>query len=478
SQPPAAATAEVEGPITAGAGPVVPQPAVPAPDDWVTEEFFVGGTATGFEAVGDLGDDGVWDVEPADTADYRTRILVRRPPESAFSGVVVVEWMNVTATEASPDWAYLAEEVVRSGHAYVLVSVQSLGVIGGEPRIAVEIDDEAAEDLGEDADDLTGGLVNADPERYGTLAHPGDGFAFDIFSQVGRAVTDRADLVMGGLEPTTVIAIGESQSAGFLSTYLNAIHPDAGVYDGFLVHSRGGGAAPVSGSFSGSGFVEDGARIRTDLEQPVLIFEAETDLTLLGYHRARQPDTDMIRTWEVAGTAHADAHLIRAILGGPRDGGVGSFLGCDAPINTGPHHEVLSAALRRLVEWVRDGTPPPTGAQLALVEGDPVAIARDDLGRAVGGVRNPLVDVPVVVTTGDPPPGVASERGEGFDICALFGRTLPLDTTTLLELHGSADDYVAAFEASAAAAVDAGFLLAEDAEQLVAEAEANRALFG
>ena len=34
---------------------------------------------------------------------------------------------------------------------------------------------------------------------------------------------------------------------------------------------------------------------------PVLIFEAETDVTLLQYALARQDDAEYIRTWEVAG---------------------------------------------------------------------------------------------------------------------------------------------------------------------------------
>ena len=97
---------------------------------------------------------------------------------------------------------------------------------------------------------------------------------------------------------------------------------------------------------------------------------------------------------------------------------------------------------------------------------------------AIGGVRNPLVDVPVAVISGDPPDGLQIDRVEGFDICALFGQTFTLDQAALLALHGSADDYVAAFETSAAAAVDAGFLLPHDAEQLSAAAEANRDLFG
>lgn len=217
-----------------------------------------------------------------------------------------------------------------------------------------------------------------------------------------------------------------------------------------------------------------GVRVRTDLDVPVLIFEAENDLTVLGYAHARQPDTDMVRTWEVAGTAHADAHVIRAIIGGPRDPGVGSLLGCPGPINAGPHHEVVQAALHHLVRWVADGTPPPAGQRLEM-SGD--AIVRDANRIAVGGVRNPLVDVPTAAYVGDPPDGVTiddlTER-----LTVLFGQTFPFDRVTLLEMYGTFDVYLERFEASAAEAVAAGFLLQPDADELVAEAEANRPLFG
>ena len=68
-------------------------------------------------------------------------------------------------------------------------------------------------------------LKVADPERYGALVHPGDDFSYDIFRQVGDAVRDRADALLGGLVPERVLAIGESQSAFRLSTYVNAVAP-------------------------------------------------------------------------------------------------------------------------------------------------------------------------------------------------------------------------------------------------------------
>ncbi len=487
---------EIVAPTNEGNGTVPPQPVAPLPPGYVEEELFIGGTATSFEAT-DTPDDGFWTATPGEEAEYRTRVLVRRPGAAEdFSGTVVVEWFNVSAIEAAPDWGYLSEEIGWEGHAYIGVSAQAQGVEGGATILDVQVDAEAAGEAtgetGEAGPEGTdaGGLTNIDPERYGTLVHPGDAYAFDIFTQVGRAATEAPDQLLGGLVPTQVIGAGESQSAMFLSTLVNGVHPLDPVFDGFLIHSRGSTVAPLDGDFLGAAEVaeatdpaailEQGVLIRTDLDVPVFIFEAETDLTLLGYAHARQPDTELIRTWEVAGTAHADAHTFRSMLGGPRDPGVGSLLGCTEPINTGPHHEVVQAALHHLVAWAAGSDPPPAGEPLGLAPGDEVAIARDDLGMAVGGVRNPLVDVPVAVPSGDPPGGASIEdlaSGEA-DLCILFGSTRSLDRDTLVEMYGTADNYLAAFRASADEAVGAGFLLAADAEQLIAEAEENTVLFG
>lgn len=476
---------EIAPPTVEGKGINVPQPASPLPDGYVQEELFVGGTATSF-AAGDTPDDGFWTAAASQEAEYRTRVIVRRPADPAdFSGTVLVEWFNVSAIEASPDWAFLSEEIGREGHAYIGVSTQAQGVEGGDTLLDVEVDPDAALAANTQVD--TSGLKHIDPERYGGLVHPGDAFAFDIFDQVGKAATRSNDQLLGGLVPTQVLAMGESQSAFFLSTLVNAVHPLDPVFDGFLIHSRGANAMPLDGALvrptdgdDAAAGLQQSVRLRTDLDVPIFVFETETDLTLLGYAHARQPDTDLVRTWEVAGTSHADAHFVRAIIGGPRDPNVGSLLGCPAPINTGPQHEVAQAALHHLVAWSAGGAPPPSGERIQLVEGDEVVIARDDRQLAIGGVRNPLVDVPVAATTGDPPAGasIADLAGGNSDICILFGRTIPFDRATLVEQYGTADGYVAAFEASADQAVAAGVLLRPDADALVTEAEANRALFG
>lgn len=482
-----ARVATVVSPRAEGKGINAPQPAAKLPDGYVEEELFIEGTATRFDPV-DTPDDGFWTVTPVDDANYKTRVIVRRPADpAAFSGTVLVEWFNVSAIEASPDWGYLAPEIGREGHAYVGVSLQRQGVEGGDTVLDVEVDEQTAASAQTDVNTDKSGLRHIDPERYGTLIHPGDAYSYDMFGQIGRAIEQTPEALLGDLVPTKVIGVGESQSATFLTTYLNAVRGLAPVYDGFLVHSRLGIAAPLQGEyFSARREMDDpeeefrqGVLIRTDIDVPVMIFETETDLTVLGYAYARQPDTDLLRTWEVAGTAHADAHLIRAVLGGPRDPGVGSLLGCGS-INTGPQFEVLTAAAHSLVDWVSGGPPPATGQPIETSEGadGAIVIVRDDDGNALGGVRNPLVDAPVAALSGDPiGGGTLADLEDGGDLCVLFGSTTPFDQATLVELYGTADSYVEQFEASAAEQVAGGFLLQPEADALNAEAEANRSLF-
>jgi hypothetical protein len=481
------APSEISLPPAEGQGINQPQPASVLPDGYVQEEYFLAGTATSFEAA-DEPADGEWSATPGSEADYRTRVIVRRPADAAdFSGTVLVEWFNVSAIEAAPDWGYLSGAIGRDGHAYVGVSAQAQGVDGGDTIIDVEVDSEQAEQAAQAGAGVdSSGLKNIDPTRYGTLEHPGDAYSFDIFGQVGRAVADSPEQLLSDLEPSQVIAMGESQSAMYLSTLVNAVHPIDPVFDGFLVHSRGSLIASVDGTFvrsrqgeTAAAQLEEGVRIRTDLEVPVMIVEAETDLTLLGYVHARQPDTDLVRTWEIAGTAHADSETLRAVVGGPRDPLVGGLLGCGS-VNSGPHKEVLRAALHHLVGWAAGGPPPPSGRPLEVdTDGAQAVVRRDEDGNALGGVRNPLVDVPVATLTGDPAGsgGIDDLADGGGDLCLLFGQTIPFDQSTLVERYGDADTYLEQFRESAAEAVEAGFMLQPDADALIADVEPNRALF-
>jgi len=445
---PAVPLASLSGPITAGRM-IEPASAVPVDLDaegYVQQEFFVAGEASAFEVSGPLGSDGRWSVQTRDSAPYRTRIIVRRPMDpDTFNGTVLVEWFNVTGgLEAGPDWTYLSRQIVSDGYAYVGVSAQAFGVDGGQARIPVP------------GMATRSGLVASEPERYATLSHPGDRFSFDLFSQIGRALrAGAAPSPLGPLRPERMVAMGESQSAFFLTTYVDAVQPVAGVYDGFFVHSRGGSGASLDGTPVGGDDVPTGLHIRSDTSVPVFVFETETDLgPMLDYVPARQPDTDKVRTWEVAGTAHGDAYVV---------GKFAALLGCDMAVNEGPQHFVAQAALVALNRWITAGTPPPTAPPLHLSSQAPPRIARDHHGNAMGGVRTPLVDVPAAALSGEAAPGASR-------ICSLFGSTVPFEAETLVALYGDRGGYLVAYQRSLDEAIGAGFLLASDRDELLAGA--------
>jgi hypothetical protein len=451
----AVSSPNVTGPVTGGDRGGVP--ANPAPpdildeSDYVEEEFFISGEAAAYAPVGELGEDGMWMVEPAGTAPFTTRILVRRPADpSAANGVVGVEWLNVTAgQDADPDFGFLYPQMLAAGTTWVGVSAQFNGVDG--PGLGIDIPGVIAQPL-----------KTADPTRYEPIDHPGDDYSYDIYSQAAQALRQARGIdPLGGVVADHVIALGESQSAGRLATYINAVHPLADIYDGFFVHSRSGGASPISADAPAPRLV----LYRTDLADPILWFQTETDVTR-GYP-ARQPDTDRIVTWEVAGTAHADQSQLdygeaSGLVAYP-DRELPDFESmCGGTLNQGPQPLVSQRAWSDLVRWVVDGTAP---AASPLLEIQDDGIVRDELGIAVGGIRTPDVDVPIVVYSGVP-------RPDASVICSLFGSTTPLPPGVIAPLYPTHEDYVEQVRASAEAAVAAGFLLPEGAAAMVTEAEA------
>ena len=379
-------------------------------------------------------------------------MLVRRPPAEAFSGTVLVEWLNVSGGfDAAPDYRFTSDEILRAGHAWIGVSAQYVGIQGGPVAMSTPLS--AAAGAGR-------GLRALDPERYGDLRHPGDAFAYDIFTQVALAA--RSGQLLGDLGgPERVLALGESQSGIALTTYANGVQPLSGAFDGFLIHSRGGATAPLGFPAQGIDIQETvtgpATMIRDDLDVPVLVLLSESDVVgVLNFLPARQPDSARFRLWEVAGTAHADRFLL---------GPIADDLGCASPINDGPHHVVAKAALRALDAWVRDGTAPPMGDRLTVT--DDGAYARDEDGNVLGGIRTPPVDVAVDVLSGDP------DRS-GPLTCILFGTTSPIPRARLAERYADRAAYERAFAAAADEAIAAGFALPEDRDALLAYARPER----
>lgn len=410
---------------------------------YMSQEFAVSGEARSFGEGG-----------REKSARYCTRVAVFRPSDPArFSGIAVVEWLNCRdGADTIPQWLRLHRHIVRRGMAWIGVSMHRTGVHG-------------------DANGQGSTHLKAvDPERYADLDHPGDAFSYDIFRQAALLLRRG---VLSLARPTCVLGVGSSQSARFLTTYINAVDPAGEAFDGFLLTGRHRSAAKLDGASVGEGMVP----IRDDVRAPVLVLQPETDIFgRMQSFGVRQADTARFRSWEIAGAAHADSYIVN--VGKIDDGTVpvtalaGAYavepnerMPLAAPMNASPaFHYVHHAALEHLEAWARRGAEPPSAALLA---GDrTTGILRDDWGIALGGVRTPWVDCPAQIHSG--------ENGEPDEFAALFGRTVPLPPGALARLYpGGAADYLQHFAAALQRSIAAGFLLEADASEVLALAEAQ-----
>jgi hypothetical protein len=407
-------------------------------------EWFLDGTATAFVNVNELHSDGFWKVQPAETDKYKTRMVVVRPIDPAhFSGTVFVEWLNTgdTNVDKAPGWLSGHMAIIRDGHAWVGVSTEFAAV----------------EEI----------LKNTDPDRYGSLEHPGDSYAFDIYNQATQALRGTSSIdVLGGGKAEKLISVSYACSAAMMVTLINAIHPLYNPYDGYLLSRRGGSAEPLSQPPQELIETPVPALIRSDLNVPVMVVQSETDLLTLGFIDARQEDTEKFRLWEVAGTSHIDPYsFLEALNDMGTDPGFAVVteknFGCDYPVNSGVYQWVFSAALSSMADWVSNAIPPPNADRLSITS-DNSSLVYDTRGNALGGVRTPYVDSPAAILSG------LEQTGPGK--CDLWGRTELFDSALMASLYVDKDGYIRAVSDAADDAVAKGFLLPVDAERTKAAA--------
>ncbi|MER5390553.1 alpha/beta hydrolase domain-containing protein [Saccharopolyspora sp. NPDC002686] len=458
AEPPAAPAAEQAPSTTAGGAPAaaqVPAPTVTGPipaamppgtdlthnypqlaaepgfdlsrRGYVEEEYFFGGNATRYDTPPMA--DGV----ALSTGNpYQTRMIVRRPEDPAkFNGTVIVEWVNVTSGyNLDVHWQESRDYLTREGYAYVGVSAQRVGV--QEPPY---------------------GLTAWSPDRYGALdvtaggTITDDSLSYDIFSQAGQAVRTNP-AVLGGLRPATVLAVGQSQSASRLALYYNSIQPLAQVYDGFML------------------FVGSGGPFRTDIPAKLMRISTETEAVL--NRTPMQPDSGVLRTWEIAGASHVDYwFMMDRMLTAARDGLKPFSFACDRqPLSHVEVKSVLNAGYQHLVNWVRHDQQPPT-AQPIRTTPTPTGnvIPRDENGLAFGGIRLSEVDAPTATNDGE---------NSGQELCRLYGSHRPFTAEKLASLYPTHDAYVRAVRSVTNRNLQQGFVLAHDAGEIVRDAEASR----
>lgn len=390
---------------------------------YVEEEFFFQGAATSY-ATPELTDGIVLSTGHS----YKSRMIVRRPADrSKFNGVVLVEWVNVTSGyNLDIHWQASREYLTRHGYAYVGVSAQRVGV--QQPPY---------------------GLTAWSPNRYGTLdvtdggAITDDSLSYDIFSQAGRAIRSQPGL-LGGLRPRILIAVGASQSASRLTPYYNSIHPLHRIYDGFLLHVGGG-------------------PFRTDIPTKLLRINTEREI-VAGQAAIRQPDSNIFRSWEIAGASHVDYWYMtyrQALVA--RDGLAPFNYQCDKqPLSHVNNKYVLNAGYAQLVDWIFRNRPPAVADPIVVTSVSPTVIPRDTNGLVYGGIRLATVEVPTATNDG-------VNGSTGF--CGLYGSHTPFPDSKVQQLYPDHQTYVDAVRKVTEKNLKDRFITSEDAAEIIDAAE-------
>jgi hypothetical protein len=359
-------------------------------------------------------------------------------------------------------------------------------------------------------------LAAWDPQRYGSLGDSNDGESYEIFTQAAQAIKADSATLLGGLTPKVLIGAGDSQSAFRVDTYVNAIQPVSHAFNGFMAIGRSALAAPI-----GEGLVASSplpALIRTKNTVPFIQLNTQGDIEELDAADARQSDNNTLRTWELAGASHIDAHEasyetetiareepnvgIPSCMFGTPISGTGTALDGHNQVNNMTLYQVEDAALASLQNWLVNGVAPAKSAQISAIPwffGAFFTVNKNQYGVGQGGIQMPDAQVPVEdysainfanpseqsltqpeiqaeledVFTSLETGGISNENLRDAGLCLLSGYFTNLSQSTLTSLYPTTASYASKFDAAVNAEVKAGFMIPEDAEAAIANANAG-----
>lgn len=460
-------------PVTASSHPFGAADHARVPEDlrsigYVEEEYLLSGTAN----VYDWPAPGPAVVRTA-SAPYTTRVLIRRPASRArFSGTVAVEMANPSNLfDLNLGWTISHREFVRNGDAWVMITAKPVSVVT---------------------------LKNFDASRYAALswANPlaldnpancanvardssrttENGLVWDIFTQTGawlRSAGPSNPLAYGETNPRRLpvqrlYAWGYSQTGSFLYTYVNAIHPldvkanGKPMFDAYLI-AVASGPSPIN-QCAPAIPAGDPRRMIRDAGVPVVRVMSQSDY--LSGIAARRPDSDaapdLYRNYEIAGSAHATpdelnfAAAPEDIVKGGRDV---PPMNCDqGPRSRFPNFVAFNAIFHNLDAWVRRGISAPHADPIAVENKAPVL---DPYGNVTGGIRSPLVDVPVSTWFGN---------STGASFCRIAGHETPFDAARLKNLYPDHQAYARRVADDVNRLVKERWIVRADGDALIEEA--------
>jgi len=409
--------------------------------------------------------EGTANVYPPSTeppAAYRSRMIVWTPKDpSHFNGTTVVEWAHVSVGdfELTYDIKLQSPMLEEQGYAFVLVSAQQTGVCREGPDGCP-----------------SSSLRGVDPERYGSLHHPGDDYSFDIFNQALQAIKYPSGTApLGDLDTRFIIAQGfQMQRDRFDPIGNPAVDtPPFGV-SGPLNAYLANGAAEVR--LADALLIDSAAPLVEPAQYPVPTLH---HLDESAVRRTPAPNGPNHITWEIVGLPHLDQWAANQVVV-PGPGELSPLLNreqeeairarfedygqtqdttrnCFTPF---PRQYTLPAALAALREWLETGVPAPAPPHIERVAIPPstatMKLNRDRDGNAIGGLRIPIIEVPV-----------AAYNAES---CIVAGTMTPFTAERRAELYPTHRNYVAQLLAATDEALADRLLLCRDAQTIMRKA--------
>jgi hypothetical protein len=447
---------------------------------YIEEEFLVSGKANvyDFDSAGKV-------VVKTPDAPYTTRILVRRPAATnKFSGNVIVELLNPSLLiDWDPQWMFSNGYFMEHGDIWVGITVKPVAA-----KALKKFDAERyasiswANPLPSDKRCLIPASFLSD-----TDSETENGLAWDIISQVGALLrSDEKQNPLKNFKVEVVYATGYSQTAGYLTTYINFIRPlpaaelknGKPVYDGYL--SGDGDAFAIFLHQCAQAFPPGIApAIIRPSKEPVISIVTEGLLSRT--IPARRPDSDTAddryRRYEVPGASHAN-QLIFQYAPRPEEtekvGVPAANPNCIGPDKYGltdfPLEYLMNAGFANLDAWARSNIPPPRAQVIETASGNNAPapeVKLDKHGNAIGGLRTPYLDVPVATYYTKSKP--ADE--ESVRYCDTQGYKIPFEKEKIIALYPTRESYLSKVNGMVDSMVKERYLTKADGEKIKKEAE-------
>lgn len=396
---------------------------------FVEEEYFVSGTAAVYND----------DLSVQEEIPYTNRLIVRRPADPATaSGKVFVEILNPSnGYDAEGMWRRAWDWYLDQRHTYVAFSIKPITIdalkIFNPVRYAPLSWERDPANPHEP--------VGVDFNPLGMVPGAEEGLAWDVITQAGNLLRSETSApILGGLDYTHLVLMGQSQSGQYLNTWLRHFHPLVPeLWDAFFVSV----GATIERPLRTEPTTELGTYpiVVVDdfptVTKPLISVTCEGDVALYyapgAHHVAKHGtyDGELCRHWFVPGASHTE--LTTPVMPGnpgvvragrkPRKMSEETW----RTGNIFPLHVAITAGLDAVTAWV-DGTQPPASIYLDVDADD--AIVRDADNNALGGIRYGIMARPVATFIG----------GTG----GTLGTVTPFKADRVLAEYPTEADYVAA----------------------------------